>query len=62
QSGSLFIELMTGDDQKSKSTDPLEINEKEFKDLSTSLGLNVVDRSLTIGGDNRASVLYRLTK
>lgn len=53
---------MTGDDQKSKSTDPLEINEKEFKDLSTSLGLNVVDRSLTTGGDNRTSILYRLIK
>lgn len=61
-SGSLFIELMTGDDQKSKSTDPLEINEEEFKDLSSSIGLIVADRSLTIGGNNRTSVLYRLTK
>lgn len=61
-SGSLFLELMTGDDQKSKSTDPLEINEEEFKDLSTSIGLNVEDRYLTTGGDNRTSILYRLTK
>ena len=53
---------MTGDDQKSKSTDPLEINEEEFKDLSTSIGLSVEDRYLTTGGDNRTSLLYRLTK
>jgi len=60
--GRIFIELMTGDDQKSKSTDPLEITEDEFAGLCIDLDLEIESTHRTIGGDGRYSILYQLKK
>lgn len=61
-SGKIFIELMTGDDQKSKSTDPLEISESEFAALCVDIDLKIEGTYRTIGGEGRHSILYQLSK
>jgi hypothetical protein len=60
--GYIFIELMTGDDQKAKSTDPLELSEEEFVHLCKELDLKVENKFRTIGGKTKVSVLYMLSK
>ena len=44
KSGLMFVELMLGNDNRSSRSDPLEIEEKEFRDLAKNVGLEVVSK------------------
>lgn len=54
ETGSLFLELMTApEDNKSKRSDPLQINKEEVVNLVRRLGGNVIDDRKTTGGYNK---------
>ena len=42
EDGVVIIELMIGNENRSKRTDPLEISQKEFKDLAAKVGLELI--------------------
>lgn len=58
-SGSVFLELMTRDDNRSKRSDPLEIKEQEFLKLVNDMELKVSE-SFTV--EDKNSKVFRIKK
>lgn len=59
EGGNMFIEMMSGKDNRSKRSDPLEISEEEFVKLLAEIDMKVLSKFNT---EEKNSILYRISK